>query len=53
MTQRNSLSSLVPPDPNLSGLPVTFHIGGTPLFGLALVIAGVAGPFVVGGISGT
>jgi hypothetical protein len=42
----------VPPDPDLSRLPVTFAIGPTPLFGLALVIAGIAGPFVVGGILG-
>jgi len=52
MSQRNSLSSLVPPDPDLSGLPVTFYIGGTPLFGLVLIIAGIAGPVVVGGILG-
>ena len=52
MVTKNSLSALVPPDPDFSGLPVTFHVGGTPLFGLALIIAGVAGPFVVGGILG-
>lgn len=52
MNQRNRLADLVPPDPDLSALPVTFHIGGTPLFGLVLIAAGGIGPFVVGGILG-
>jgi len=52
MTETSRLSALVPPEPDLSGLPVSFHIGGTPLFGLALMIAGLAGPFVVGGFLG-
>jgi len=52
MTGRDRLHTLVPPDPDLDALPVTFHVGGTPLFGLALMIGGIAGPFVVGGILG-
>lgn len=52
MTKTNSLSAFVPPDPDLSQLPVTFHIGATPLFGVVLIIAGIVGPFVVGGILG-
>jgi len=52
MAETNRLSALVPPNPDLSRLPVTFHIGGTPLFGLVLMIAGIGGPFVVGGVLG-
>jgi hypothetical protein len=52
MPETNSLAAFVPPDPDLSRLPVTFHIGGTPLFGLALIIAGILGPLVVGGVLG-
>ncbi len=52
MTKTNGLSAFVPPDPDLSRLPVTFHIGATPMFGLALIIAGIVGPFAVGGILG-
>ncbi len=52
MTNRNALSNFVPPDPDLSSLPVDFHVGGTPLFGLVLMIAGIIGPIVVGGILG-
>jgi len=52
VAETNILSALVPPDPDLSRLPVTFYVGGTPLFGFALVLAGVLGPFVVGGVLG-
>ena len=52
MVQSNRLRALVPPDPDFSRLPVTFYIGGTPLFGVVLIIAGIIGPFVVGGMLG-
>ncbi|MCR8725907.1 hypothetical protein [Frigidibacter sp. ROC022] len=52
MSQSDRLANLVPPGPDLSALPTSFHIGGTPLFGLVLIAAGVIGPLVIGGILG-
>lgn len=52
MSTRNPLSALVPPEPDLSALPVVFHPGPTPLFGVVLMLAGVFGPIAVGGILG-
>jgi hypothetical protein len=52
MSNANPLSALVPPEPDLTRLPVVFHPGPTPLFGVVLLIAGVLGPVLVGGILG-
>ena len=52
MAEKNPLSALALPEPDLSRLPVDFHVGSPPMFGAALMIAGVVGPFVVGGIFG-
>lgn len=49
MLEPKDLAALTPPEPDLTGLPVDFYPGATPLFGVALMVAGVLGPFVVGG----
>jgi hypothetical protein len=47
MTEQNALSAFVPPEPDLSKLPVDFYPGPTPLFGLILMLAGVLGPIFI------
>lgn len=49
MLEPKDLSALIPPEPDLSSLPVDFYPGPTALFGVILMLAGVVGPIVIGG----
>jgi len=42
-----ALRAVMPPEPDFSQLPVVIPIGSTPLFGVALIVAGAIFPVVV------
>ena len=52
MLEPSALRAFVPPDPDLTRLPVDFFPGPTPFHGIILMLAGVLGPIFVGGFLG-